>query len=224
VKLDEDWNQKPHTKGSFPFPDDIDKMNYVQDSLFRDIYNNIEENYLTVVKPDKDLSIYKVSTISKDEIFSLYLTKYLVEATSKFYIETKTSVARSNLNMIQHEADSIHSLLKGSIALSAQVYDYTFNLNPALGAQRVPAQEAQVNASALGNAYGEVLKNLELAKISLEKDTPLYQIIDKPQLPLIAEKTGRLFALIVGGFVGVFLMMLFLIIKNIFLEMVKKKQ
>lgn len=221
-QLDEGWNKKDHTKGSYPFPNDTSKMNYVQDSLFRDVYKKIEDSYLSVVRPDKDLSIYKVITTSEDEIFSLYLTKYLVEATSKFYIDTKTSVARNNLNMIQHEADSIHDLLNGSIASTAHVYDYTYNLNPALQAQRIPAQEAQLNATALGNAYGEVLKDLEIAKISLQKETPLYQIVDAPEFPLIADKTGRLIGLIVGGFAGGFLMVLFLILKKLLSESLSK--
>ena len=215
-KLNDSWHQKERTKNAYPFPVDATKMNYVQDSLLRDVYLKIINDNLTVQRPDKDISVYVVATKSNNEIFSLYLTKYLVQSTSKFYIDTKTSVSRSNLTMLQHEADSIYSILTHSIASSARVYDYTFNLNPAYQAQRVPAQQSQLMATAEGTAYSEVLRNLELAKINLQKDTPLYQVIDEPQLPLIAEKNSRLVALIVGGFAGVFLMLLYFIIKGLF--------
>ncbi len=214
-EYDKGWSKKPRTANSFPFPSDINKMTYVQDSLVRDIYNDIVQNYLTVSRPDKDISVYKVSTVSKNEIFSLYLTTYLVEVTSKFYIDTKTSIARANLNMLLHESDSIHTILRTSLSSSAQAFDYTYNLNPAFQAQRVPAQEAQLTGTALGTAYSEVLRNLELAKISLLKETPLYQILDQPHLPLLAEKTGRLFALVVGGLAGGFFMILFFILKSL---------
>lgn len=215
-KINEGWKSNPRTKSAYPFPSDASKMNYIQDSLFRAVYELVKDNFLNIERPDKDLSVYLVTTTSENELFSLYLTKFLVELTSKFYIDTKTSAARSNLEMLQHEADSLRSLLSGSISSTAKVYDYTFNLNPALQAQRAPAQEGQLRITALGTAYGEVLKNLELAKITLQKETPLYQVLDEPQFPLIAEKTGRLIALITGGFIGGVLMIIFLIAKKVF--------
>jgi uncharacterized protein involved in exopolysaccharide biosynthesis len=215
LKLDAGWNSKERTKGAFPFPDNPAKMTYVQDSLFRDVYGMIAKNLLDVSRPDKRQSVYVVTTTATNELFSLYLTKYLVDVTSKFYIDTKTSLARQNLEMLQREADSLRTLLASSISSTAEVYDKTFNLNPALQVQRAPAQEGQFRISALGTAYGEVVKNLELAKINLQKATPLYQVIDEPQFPLVAEKWGRLKALIVGGFIGGLLMALFLITRRI---------
>lgn len=217
LEMDEGWNGNDRTKGAYPFPSDASKMSYVQDSLFRSIYEMIKEDYLDVSRPDDNQSVYVVSTTSNNEIFSLYLTKFLVESTSKFYIDTKTSVARSNLDMLQREADSLRLLLSGSISSTAKVYDYTFNLNPALQTQRAPAQEGQLRVTALGTAYGEVLKNLELAKINLQQQIPLYQILDEPQLPLLAEKSSRLMALIIGGFIGGFLMICFLLARKIFI-------
>jgi uncharacterized protein involved in exopolysaccharide biosynthesis len=66
--------------------------------------------------------------------------------------------------------------------------------------QRSGAQQSQARAAALGQAYGQVLQNLELAKITLLKETPLYQVIDEPTLPLEADKPGRLTSIIIGGF------------------------
>ncbi|HEY6977117.1 MAG TPA: Wzz/FepE/Etk N-terminal domain-containing protein [Chitinophagaceae bacterium] len=217
LEMDEGWNGNDRTKGAYPFPMDDSKMSYVQDSLFRSVYEMVRDNFLEVSRPDDNQAVYIVSTTSTNEIFSLYLTKFLVESTSKFYIDTKTSVAKSNLDMLQHEADSLRSLLSASISSTARVYDYTFNLNPALQSQRAPAQEGQLRVTVLGTAYGEVLKNLELAKINLQQQTPLYQILDEPHLPLRAEKTSRLIALIFGGFTGGFLVICFLLGRKIFI-------
>jgi len=218
LEMDEGWNANDRTKGAYPFPADSSKMSYVQDSLFRSVYEMVRDDLLDVSRPDDNQAVYIVSTISTNEIFSLYLTKFLVESTSKFYIDTKTSVARSNLDMLQHEADSLRMLLSTSISSTAKVYDYTYNINPALQAQRAPAQEGQLRIAALGTAYGEVLKNLELAKINLQQQTPLFQILDEPHLPLVAKKPGRLFSLIIGGFLGGFLFIIFLVIRRVFID------
>ena len=215
MKLDKSLAENERTKGAFPFPDDESKMTLIQDSLFRGIYLNIQESMLDVSKPDKDLGIYIVSTNSVNETFSYYLTKYLVSVTSAFYINTKLSSAKKSLEMLQNEADSLRNLLGGVITSAGAETDRTFNLNPAYQVERSGIQQNQLRASALGTAYGEVLKNLEIAKISLQKQTPLYQIIDEPSLPLLQEKPGKLTSLIIGGFIGAFIIMGILIVRRL---------
>lgn len=215
-KLNEGWNKDERLKHAYPFPDSSAQMSPVQDSLFREIYDIVQKKNLEVSLPDKDKNIYNVATTSTNEIFSYYLTTYLVDVTSAFYIDTKTSLAQQNLKMLQHEADSLHNLLGRTITTGGAQVDATFNLNPAFQVQRSGAQQSQVNASALGQAYGQVLQNLEIAKIALQKETPLYQIVDTPQLPLVMEKKGKLIYLILGGFLGGFLTCVLLIVKKIF--------
>ncbi len=215
-ELPQAWKKDPKLKTVYPFPDSISQMSMVQDSMFRDIYDGIQKKYLDVSMPDKDKNIYNVVTISNNQIFSYYLTTYLVNVTSAFYIDTKTSVAQQNLKMLQHEADSLRLLLGNTITTAAAQTDITFNLNPAYQVQRSGAQQSQVSASALGQAYGQVLQNLEIAKITLQKETPLYQIVDEPQLPLVMQKPGKLISLIIGGVLGGFLMCAFLIVRRIF--------
>lgn len=201
-KLNEGWQKNARTKNAYPFPDDPSKMTLVQDSLFRTIYNSVQKDMLNVLKPEIDQSIYAVTTTSKNPEFSYYLTKYLVAVTSAFYIDTKTSTAKQNLDMLQKEADSLRNVLGGAITAAGSQTDYTFNLNPAFQVQRSGAQQSQARAAALGQAYGQVLQNLEIAKITLQKETPLYQVIDEPTLPLEATKPGRLTSIIIGGFLG----------------------
>lgn len=217
-KLDKGWEENERTKSAFPFPDNRSNMNMIQDSLFRDVYIGIAEEMLSVSRPDKKEAIYSVETKSKNELFSYYLTKSLVDATSKFYIATKTRMATNNLAMLQHEADSLRILLGGAITSSGAETDKTFNLNPAYQVQRSASQQSQAQVSVLGVAYGEVVKNLELAKITLQKETPLYQVIDEPSLPLIQERPSKLLSLIAGGFIGGLLICGFLIGRRILLQ------
>lgn len=59
-----------------------------------------------------------------------------------------------------------------------------------------------------------MVKNLELAKVTLRKETPLIQIIDKPILPLKKERFGKVKGVIFGGFLGGFFIVIFFIIKK----------
>jgi len=217
-KWNEGWAENTRLKNVYPFPSTADKMNLAQDSMFRKIYSSVQTNMLTVSKPDKDQNIYAVTTNAENPLFAYYLTRYLVNATSAFYIDTKTSSARQNLNMLQNEADSLRHVLGNAIISAGSQTDYTYNLNPAYQVQRSGAQQSQATAAALGQAYGQVLQSLELAKIALQKETPLYQIIDEPTLPLDQDKPGKLTSLIIGGFIGGFLIIGVLIFRKLYID------
>jgi LPS O-antigen subunit length determinant protein (WzzB/FepE family) len=219
-KLNEGWQSSDRTKNVYPYPDDASKMTLIQDSLFRNIYDGLQEDQLNVSKPSDNESIYEVTTTSENDTFSYYLTKYLVDATSAFYINTKTSTAKQNLDMLLHEADSLRHVLGGAISSAGSQTDLTFNLNPAYQVQRSGAQESQARAGALGQAYGQVLQSLEIAKITLQKETPLYQIIDEPTLPLTMDKPSKLISLIIGGFLSGFLVCCFLIIAKLYKSLI----
>ena len=213
-KLDEKWDKNNRLKEAFPFPGDASAMTLVQDSLFREIYLYVQANILEVAKPDKQQAVYAVTATSSDDTLAYFLPKYLVDVTSKFYIDTKTSTAKQNLAMLKTEADSLRDVLGGVITSAATQADLTFNLNPAYQAQRSGVQQNQVKASAVGEAYGEVLKNLEIAKITLLKETPLYQIIDEPVLPLQMYKRSWLTFSILGGIIAVIIVSGYLIVKQ----------
>lgn len=215
LEMDKGWASNERTKNAFPFPTDANKLTPIQDSLVREMYKTVTEGFIHVSRPDKNASFYVVDATSKKELIAFYLAKYVVDETTKFYIETKTSVSKKNLGMLQKEADSLRILLSGAISSTASSYDKTYNLNPALQVERSSAQEGQLRVTALGTAYAEVLKNLEIAKMTLEKETPLYQVIDLPQMPLQATKPSTLFAMIIGGFIGGFIICLFLLLKKL---------
>ncbi|MBN9300117.1 MAG: hypothetical protein J0I41_24175 [Filimonas sp.] len=196
------WNGDKRLSKHLPFPKEISKLDLIQDSLVGVIHGYIVRQSLTIAKVDKKLSFYQVSTTSSNELISVFLTKQIVDEAAKMYIDTKTKTARENLIMLQHEADSLRARLGGTIHASATQIDQTFNLNPALQTQRAPIQQNQIQAQVLGAAYGEVIKNLEIAKISLQKETPLYQIIDEPTLPLTKIRFGRLRGIVIGGFLA----------------------
>ncbi len=93
--------------------------------------------------------------------------------------------------------------------------DNTFNLNPALNVRRAPSARRQVDVQANTAILTELVKQTELAKVTLRKETPLIQVIDRPILPLKMEKFGKAKGLVLGVFLAGFLTVLFLIIRRL---------
>jgi len=179
---------------------DTGKYTVLQDSILSEIIKNINLNDLSVSKPDKKSSIIDVSVKSRDEKFAKVFTDQLVETVNDFYVQSKTKKSLQNLAILQSQTDSVKAVMNGAIYNSASTIDATPNLNPTKQILRAPVQKSQFTAETNKVILGELIKNLELSKISLRKETPLIQVIDRPVLPLEKDKIGKLKSVIIGAF------------------------
>jgi uncharacterized protein involved in exopolysaccharide biosynthesis len=216
-KLRESLANKPELyKIHYLVDDNRSSFSLQKDSLLGEIYNRVVEGILTVSQKDKKISIISVEVKTGNELFSKALTESVVKEISEFYIATKSKKAKTNVAILQKQADSIRNELNSAISGVAQAGDNTFNLNPALNIKRTTSTKRQVDVQANTAILTQLVTNLEMAKVTLLKETPLIQIIDKPILPLKKEKMSKLKNLILGGFLVSFLLIFFLITKRIF--------
>jgi uncharacterized protein involved in exopolysaccharide biosynthesis len=215
-ELNKDWDSKPILKG-IVFAQDADRSKFTlqQDSILGNIYEGVLQ-MLTVGQKDKKVSIISIDVKSSDEFFSKAFAENLANEVSSYYIEIKSKKARQNMEILQHQTDSIRAELNGAITGVAAAADNTFGLNPAMMVRKTPGTRRQVDVQANTAILTQLVTNLEMAKVSLRKETPLIQVIDRPILPLKKEKVGKLKSLILGGFLAGFLTVLVLIFKKLF--------
>lgn len=206
------WNNDPKFASIQFFPDaDRKKFTRVQDSIMGIIYGNLSTNGLTVGQKDKKISIINIDVSSTNELFAKYFCEALAKQVGKFYVETKSKKARMNMTILERQVDSIRGELNGSITSVAVANDNTFNLNPAMNVRRAPSARRQVDVQANTAILTELVKQSELAKVTLRKETPLIQVIDRPILPLPKEKFGKAKGVLLGGLVGIFLVIILLV-------------
>lgn len=192
-----------------------------QDSIISVMVKMINTKYLSVSKPDKKLNIIKVEMRSKDELFAKAFCELIVGNVNRFYVDTKVKKSRDNLNILQHQTDSIRRSLNSAISGVASMIDVNPNANPARQILRVPAQKRQIDAEANKAILTELVKNLEISKISLRKETPLIQTIDYPVLPLEKSKVGKAIGIVAGGIIGGILAISFLLVRRLFRNVLK---
>jgi hypothetical protein len=215
AKWREGWVKNPKFKDIQFLPNP--SRNYftrVHDSIFGVIYKNLSGS-LTVGQKDKKIDILSIDVSSTNELFSKYFCEALARQVGQFYVATKTKKARANMAILQKQTDSIRGELNGAITGVAVANDNTFNLNPALNVRRTPSARRQVDVQANTAILTELVKQTELAKVALRKETPLIQVIDRPILPLAKERFGKVKGIVMGGFLAGFLVILVLILKRI---------
>ena len=211
-KLKEAWAKNPKLANiNFPTNADRTKLSLDQVSILQRIYAQLIKYNLLIVQKDKKVSIISLTVQTESELFSKLFCEQLLKETSDFYIETKSKKSRLNVEILQHQADSIRGELNGAITGVASASDNVYNLNPAYNIKKTPGTRRQVDVQANTAILNQLVAQLELSKVSLRKETPLVQILDYPILPLEVEEIGKVKSTIIGSFIAGFLTMLFLV-------------
>ncbi|OUL62996.1 Wzz/FepE/Etk N-terminal domain-containing protein [Flavobacterium sp. AJR] len=215
-KLRNNWKDKSEL-AKIQFLPGVERKYFtrVHDSILGGIYSSLLNGGLNVSQRDKKVAIISIDMPSSNELFSKFFCEALAKEVSDFYVDTKSKKARMNMAILEKQTDSIRRELNGAITGVAVANDNTFNLNPALNVRRAPSARRQVDVQANTAILTELVKQSELAKVTLRKETPLIQVIDKPILPLPKERFGKAKGIIIGGFLGGFLIVLFLAIKRL---------
>lgn len=219
-ELRDDWNDNSKLASIKFLPNgNREKFTRVHDSILGSIYQDLSKRGLSVGQKDKKIAIINIDMSSTNELFAKYFCEALAKQVSDFYVATKSSKARDNMYILQRQTDSIRRELNGAITGVAVANDNTFNLNPALNVRRAPSARRQVDVQANTAILTELVKQSELAKVTLRKETPLIQVIDRPILPLPKDRFGKAKGIIIGGFFGGLLVVFGLITRRILKEL-----
>ena len=216
------WKDNQQLK-SIQFLPNSTRVNFtrVHDSILGVIYDDLSNTNLTVSQKDKKNGIIIINAKSNNELFAKFFTEALAKQVSDFYIDYKSKKARENVSILIKQTDSIRGELNSAITGVAISVDNTFNLNPALNVKRTPTARKQVDVQANTFILTELVRQTELAKVALRKETPLIQVIDSPILPLKKDKISIVFGVILGSVIALFVSLLFVMFKNIFKQLME---
>jgi uncharacterized protein involved in exopolysaccharide biosynthesis len=216
------WNEIPAIKNVQFLPySDRTKFTLKQDSILFVIYKNlVSPDNLKIQQKDKKIAITSIEVINKNEKFSKIFCESIAKEISSYYTEIKSKKARINLDILQFQTDSIRSELNNAITGVAAASDNVFNLNSAMNIKRTPSSKRQVDVQANTAILNQLVGQLELAKVSLRKETPLLQVIDGPILPLEKNNVNTLNFFLLGSFLAGFLTVLYLVFGRFYRETV----
>lgn len=179
---------------SFPTNKNVD-LTRLQDSLLQKISQSILADKISVSKIDKKSSFIQLIVIMEDELLAKSFCEKLIEKAINNYLDIKTRRASKSVEVLQKRADSISMILNQKTLYGAAIATQTatMDINPLYKVNNsVSAEKTTRDKSILSAMFGEVVKNLELAKFTLSQETPVIQLIDIPRFPLIKNKQSRL--------------------------------
>jgi len=190
-KINIDW-AKDTILSKVRFNRDPNLNGRIEDSLLQNVYKSIVESNLEISRNDKKLNFIDLKYSDVDEGYAKDFLTSLLQIASNYYIDYKSKKAKQNVEILQKQTDSVMNELHGSVSDINVMGD--FNVNPIKQQSKTKIQFKQIDQQIDAALYTELLKNLELSKITLRRETPLIQIIDAPMLPLKKVRTGKFFS------------------------------
>ncbi len=166
------------------FPLAAKKFSRIQDSLLQVIMKQMLEKELLVSKPDKKLGFFELNVTNKQELLSQYICLQLIKEATAFYIDTKTRRLKINVDRLQRKSDSLEYLLNRKTVNTLSKNQDLLNINPAFTTAGADVEISNRDKIMMSTIYAEVVKNLEISKMSLIQETPTVQLVDLPELPL----------------------------------------
>jgi uncharacterized protein involved in exopolysaccharide biosynthesis len=211
-KTRKDWTNINHLQAlSFH-----NSSTYTHDSISGVIWKNIIENNLTIELTSNDANLITLSFTSSNQEFAKEFVEILIDQMSKMYISHQTAMANNTLDFLKDRSDSVFLELEIAEQEFAKVKDINQRIIKATG--RLRELQLMRKVEVLNTMYLEIVKNLELSKITLLDKTPIINIIDEPILPLQDHKMSTILAGLLSGFLGFFSSFIYFIFRKLFLD------
>ena len=163
----------------------------------------VDNSGLSSLDFDEKSTILTITTTTEEQELSKALTMSWYDKVQVFYVQKSTEASKKTLEELTHKADSIYNLLNGAESGLATGSD---KLGLVKTYDRLPTSRAGRNLQIYGAMYAEVIKNKETSDFILKSETPYFQKLDEPRLPLNGDnglgwKLSMILGMIAGGFV-----------------------
>ena len=180
------------------------------------VSDNMESSLLTIRVEDRDLFAYLdgVLTLEVDEkegLVSLHaelddrlvaakLAQAATDLLQRNVIAFKSQSARNNLDFIERQFESKRQEFE-SIQDSIAIFkDQNLNITSTLYQNQLTRLESQFTITS--SVFQELAGQVEQAKIQVNKDTPIFTIIDPVSVPLERTKPKRSLIVVIWTFLG----------------------
>jgi len=173
----------------------IEEFSPTENSVLKGLYGMVigTLNFESLLKSsiDDDTGIMTMMVRSTNPEFSIRFVDTLYSELGRFYIDKTIEKQQKTFEITKNRVDSIRKVLN---SLQIQLLKFQDSQrNTTLKQYRAKELELQREFQASASAYGELIKQQEIASFALDSKTPFIQSIDKPIPPLAPDKHFRIY-------------------------------
>jgi hypothetical protein len=157
----------------------------------------LADNFSAKISKTGILELYYASS-NTDIVKAVSYT--FVDKISEFYTDLKKKKAQVDYEFAVKKADSLKSILNAIDRKSIELDESSFFTNEQLKRYRLPKVNLENDKQTVQSQYYYAVNNREAAAYKLQKETPIIEMLDKPEGPFKgASKNPKIYA--IAGFV-----------------------
>lgn len=183
-------------------------------------YNRVMKNLVRYLKNDDNGPVFSVEIDKKTNVLqvifqtrsadlSVSLSALFYEMLSERYVQKTTSAKQRDYDILTEKKDSIYGLLLDTEQQFAISTDRNRGL--VLNQDRVPSIDKRRKIEMYSQMYGELIKRQQTAEYILLSNTPLFEVLESPLLP-IGDSNGLNWVYIV-----LFVVVAFILVSGVFI-------
>ncbi len=151
---------------------------------------------------------------TENEKLSIEFSKILYDRVLEFYVKKTIEKQQQTYDIMRLKMDTILQEMSSGEYQLANFRDRNLGLWSDM--DKLKGAQLKRDVQVLNERYVVLLKNLEIADFTLKNKVPFVQLIDEPIAPIQPEVESKIIAILIGGFVGGFVAIGFVIIRKIF--------
>lgn len=178
----------PNVKDSTYFEEfvSLDSLSRTENAMLNSIIGSLKaKNLLFSVSP---AYIFKLTTTSKKEELSKVMAEAYFEALSDLYTKGAIAKAEATYEFTEERLEEATADLLSAESALANWQDRNQNL--IYKSAYLTQLDLERKVSIFNSAYLEALSSFEIAKMKLENQRPIFQLIDPPRYPLQRVRSG----------------------------------
>ena len=199
---------------------------------------NLDTSLFQITEQDKDLFEFLAQVVSievddqqglvsirvelADRMVAAQLAQAATDLLQSNIIAFKSQSARNNLDFIERQYESKRQEFEEIQDSIAVFKDQNLNITSSLYQNQLTRLESQFTVTS--SVFQELAGQVEQAKIQVNKDTPIFTIIEPVSVPLERSKPKRTMMVIVWTFLGGLFSVGWVLVKSPVLQIVKEFQ
>lgn len=224
VMLPNDKIERKKLQKAFRFNADTLNYNdgiqaYIIKKCLKELFGGPSSDGMVSTEYGELTGIMNLKTETYNSKLSISITTFLYEELKKFYIEKSIEKQKQTYNIMKAKHDSINNALLNFEYSLANYKDTGRGLFREK--DKLRKDQLQRNITINTMALGKAKENLEISDFALKDKTPFVQVIDRPYSPLDNDRPNIIFAIIIGGLIGGFLSVGYIVIRKIYQDIMK---
>jgi uncharacterized protein involved in exopolysaccharide biosynthesis len=174
------------------------------------------------IEVDDQEGLVSISVELADRMVAAQLAQAATDLLQSNIIAFKSQSARNNLDFIESQFESKRKEFEEIQDSIAIFKDQNLNITSALYQNQLTRLESQFTV--ISSVFQELAGQVEQAKIQVNKDTPIFMIIEPVSVPLERSKPKRTIKVIIWTFLGGVFSVGWVLVKSPALQIVKELQ